>query len=256
MGLSPPHGPRVGSNCRRCDWNCFCHVPLGWSQNQQAQPHLCPLLGERSWLDRYAGKRWRPAISRLRDVTEPSQDDLRWHNGDVLSCLECDEDGSIFRARPTVKPKSRRLQSHCFHWQSWPTFSLYGSSGKIPSSTFYRMSYGIRVCSFDGVDMAGPNLTWRQTVNFHQPQCCVPSPDDLVVRAEGLIPFLRERASEADRSTPVCHLKPYIGCGRPASFEFCSQSNLAGTVCIHRRFGVRLASWVEDAAPRLFSFHC
>ena len=36
-------------------------------------------------------------------------------------------------------------------------------------------------------------------MNFHQPQCCVPSPDDLVVRAEGLIPFLRERASEADR---------------------------------------------------------
>jgi len=37
-------------------------------------------------------------------------------------------------------------------------------------------------------------------VNFHQAQRSIPSPDDLVVRAESLIPFLRERAGEADRN--------------------------------------------------------
>jgi alkylation response protein AidB-like acyl-CoA dehydrogenase len=39
----------------------------------------------------------------------------------------------------------------------------------------------------------------EQPVNRHQAQRSVPSPDDLIVRAESLIPFLRKHAGDADR---------------------------------------------------------
>jgi alkylation response protein AidB-like acyl-CoA dehydrogenase len=48
--------------------------------------------------------------------------------------------------------------------------------------------------------MAGYNAAWRQAVNFPQIQRSIPSPDDLIIRAESLIPFLRKRAGHADRN--------------------------------------------------------
>jgi len=63
-------------------------------------------------------------------------------------------------------------------------------------STFLRT----RSRGFDQFDLAGYDAVWRKTMNRPQAQRAVPSRDDLVIRAESLIPFLRERAGDADRT--------------------------------------------------------
>ena len=156
-------------------------------------------LGYHSGLHGHARECRRPTVPRLRAVARSCQNDVRGHDGNFLFGSQCGEARSFFCARATFEPEFGNFSAVA---AARNRRQLCGHPARTTNTFHDFLPRLIRTGSrgFDRIDMAGYNAAGRQAVNCPQIQRSIPSPDDLVRRAESLIPFLRKRAGDADRS--------------------------------------------------------